>query len=298
MVGFSIVIVDEWIIKNQASYLAAGDLSFLQYGRTLMKVPIGVFGMAIGVAAYPSVSRMVASGGIPQAYGVLAHAVRLMLFATFAAQICLTLAGFEMTYLVWGLFASRFTLADAQDTGTILMFLCIGLAGWAAQTVISRGFYALGSTWLPTIVGTVVTAGLIPLYIVLRQNWGAVGLAVASSVSILIYVMLLGWLQRRRFEREAKAKGASLDHVPGMLDTALRLAAATAVAIAVGLVLRPTLIQLLPDNDDLAIVIRGTVLCAVGLGIYIALAWVLGVKELTEVEELAIRELRSRSHTS
>ena len=66
------------------------------------------------------------------------------------------------------------------------MFLCIGLAGWAAQTVISRGFYALGSTWLPTIVGTIVTAGLIPLYVVLRQYWGAVGLAVASSVSILI----------------------------------------------------------------------------------------------------------------
>jgi len=298
MIGFSIVIVDEWIIKNQASYLAAGELSFLQYGRTLMKVPIGVFGMAIGVAAYPSVSRMAAAGGIPQAYGVLAHAVRLMLFATFAAQICLTLAGFEMTYLVWGLFASRFTIADAQATGTVLMFLCIGLAGWAAQTVISRGFYALGSTWLPTIVGTIVTAGLIPLYVVLRQYWGAVGLAVASSVSILIYVMLLGWLQRRRFEREAKAKGTTLDNVPGMLDTALRLTAATAVAIAVGLALRPTLIQLLPDNDVLAIVIRATMLCAVGLGIYLALAWVLGVKELTEVEELAIRELRSRSHIS
>ena len=180
--------------------------------------------------------------------------------------------------MVWGLFASRFTIADAQATGTILMFLCIGLSGWAAQTVISRGFYALGSTWLPTIVGTIVTVGLIPLYMVLRQYWGAVGLAVASSVSILVYVMLLGWLQRRRFEREAKAKGTSLDNVPGMLDTALRLAAATAVAIAVGLAFRPMLIQLLPDNDDLAIVIRGTVLCAVGLGIYIALAWVLGVK--------------------
>ena len=46
------------------------------------------------------------------------------------------------------------------------------------------------------------------------------------------------WLQRRRFEREAMAKGTTLDNVPGMLDTALRLAAATAVAIAVGLALR------------------------------------------------------------
>jgi hypothetical protein len=36
MIGFSIVVVDEWIIKNQASYLPEGALSYLlQYGRTL-----------------------------------------------------------------------------------------------------------------------------------------------------------------------------------------------------------------------------------------------------------------------
>ena len=61
MIGFSIVIVDEWIVKNQASYLGPGVLSYLQYGRTLMKVPIGVFGMAAGVAAYPTISRLVAA---------------------------------------------------------------------------------------------------------------------------------------------------------------------------------------------------------------------------------------------
>ena len=61
MIGFSIVVVDEWIVKNQASYLAAGTLSYLQYGRTLMKVPIGIFGMAAGVAAYPTISRTVAA---------------------------------------------------------------------------------------------------------------------------------------------------------------------------------------------------------------------------------------------
>jgi putative peptidoglycan lipid II flippase len=301
MVGFSIVIVDEWIIKNQASYLAAGDLSFLQYGRTLMKVPIGVFGMAIGVGAYPSVSRMIAAKSIPQAYGVLARAIRLMLFGTFAAQICLTLAGFEFSYLIWGLYASRFTVADAHATGTVLMFLCIGLAGWAAQTVISRGFYALGSTWLPTLVGTGVTAALIPLYVVLRQHFGAVGLAVASSVSILIYVMLLGWLQRRRFEREAVAKDTTLDGVPGMLDTAIRLALAAAVAIAIGLLLRPTLVQLLPSNDLLSLLARAAALCAVGLGVYVFLAQILGVKEVGEIERIVLhirRRFRTLMQTS
>ena len=40
--------------REEPSLLSpAGALSQLQYGRTLMKVPIGMFGMAAGVAAYP-----------------------------------------------------------------------------------------------------------------------------------------------------------------------------------------------------------------------------------------------------
>jgi putative peptidoglycan lipid II flippase len=79
-----------------------------------------------------------------------------------------------------------------------------------------------------------------------------------------------------------------------MLDTAVRLAAATAVAIAVGLALRPMLIQLLPDNHVAAIVMRAGLLCAVGLGIYLVLARVLGVRELAEVERMAL-QIRTRS---
>jgi putative peptidoglycan lipid II flippase len=85
--------------------------------------------------------------------------------ATFAAQVCMTLAGFEGAYLIWGVFSSRFGIADAQATATVLAVLCFGLCGWAAQTVIGRGFYALGSTWLPTLVGTAVAFAVLPLYI-------------------------------------------------------------------------------------------------------------------------------------
>jgi putative peptidoglycan lipid II flippase len=302
MIGFSIVVVDEWIVKNQASYLAAGALSQLQYGRTLMKVPIGVFGMAAGVAAYPTISRMVAAGNVVEAYGVLCGAVRLMLFATFAAQVCLTLAGFEAVYLIWGMFASRFTVADAQATGTLLGFLCLGLGGWAAQTVISRGFYALGSTWLPTIVGTMVAFAAVPLYVLLRQHWGENGLATASSISILVYVLVLGWLQRRRFEREAAARGTTLHDVPGMLDAALRLALAAGLAIGIGFGLRVLLLKSLPGTDFIVILVRATVLCIVGGGIYLALARLFGIRELARFERMLLRRLRlprphHRDHT-
>jgi putative peptidoglycan lipid II flippase len=202
---------------------------------------------------------MVARGDVAQAYGVLCGAVRLMLFATFAAQVCLTLDGFEAAYLIWGMFASRFTVADAQATGVLLAYLCLGLTGWAAQSVISRGFYALGSTWLPTIVGTAVAFAAVPLYVVLRRHWGENGLATASSIAILAYVLVLGVLQRRRFEREAAAAGGTLDDVPGMMSAALRLALAAAIAIALGLILRGLLLATLPGAGFVTILVRATV---------------------------------------
>ncbi len=294
MIGFSIVLVDQWIIKNQASYLPAGDLSYLQYARTLMNVPIGVFGMAVGVAAYPSLSRMVAGGSIPEAYGVLVHAVRLMLVATFAAEVCLTLAGIEAVYLVWGAFASRFTAADAIATGTILGFMSLGLCGWAAQTLISRGFYALGSTWVPTLVGTIATVVLIPLYVVLRQQAGAIGLAIASSIAIIVYVLVLGGLQRRRFEREARVRGLTLGSGPGMLDGAWRAGLAAAIAIGCGLALRHGLMLWLPGMHVVPVLIRAVILCGVGVGLYALIVNRLGMHEFGELATMVAARLRRR----
>jgi putative peptidoglycan lipid II flippase len=295
MIGFSIVVVDEWIVKNQASFLGVGSLSYLQYGRTLMKVPIGMFGMAAGVAAYPTISALVAAGDVVRAYDLLCRAVRLMLLLTFAAQVCLTISGFEAVYLIWGLFADRFTVADAQQTASVLAFLCLGLSGWAAQTVISRGFYALESTWLPTVIGTAVAIITVPVYVVLRQQGGTIGLAIASSVSIMVYVMLLGWLQRRRFEREAAVRGVALERSSKMLGPALRLALAATVAASLGLVLRAHVMQWLPGTQITAILSRAAFLCTFGIAAYGAMAWLFGVGEVTEFGNVLLRKLGFRT---
>ena len=106
------------------------------------------------------------------------------------------------------------------------------------------------------------------IHIVLRQ-WGTIGLATASSISITVYVLLLGFLQRRRFEREAVQRGATLHDGPGMLDAALRLAAAAGIAVGIGLAVRAALLQSLPGVTLPAIFLRATVLCAIGGGIYL-----------------------------
>ena len=145
---------------------------------------------------------------------------------------------------------------------------------------------------MPTAVGTAVAIGMLPFYVVMRQYWGAAGLAVASTVAILIYVFLLGWLQYRHFRREALLKGGTLENAPGMLDAALRLGLAAAAAIAAGLALRSLLLGLLPDVRLWAVLVRGSVLGLVGIGSYIAVARWLGVRELVEIEQALLHKLR------
>ena len=131
-----------------------------------------------------------------------------------------------------------------------------------------------------------------PLYVVLRWQWGGIGLAIASSVAILIYVLLLGWLQYRRFQREAAAKGNSLQDVPSMLEAAVRLAAAAGIATGVGLGVRLLLLQFLPGMDLMVLIGRATVLCAIGLGIYLACARFFGIDELGKLERILLRKLK------
>jgi putative peptidoglycan lipid II flippase len=162
--------------------------------------------------------------------------------------------------------------------------------------VIGRGFYALGSTWLPTIVGTIITILTVPAYIALRRQAGATGLALASSLAITIYVAVLGFLQRRRFEREAATRGVTLDASEGMLSAVLRMMAAAAVASGLGLLLRGELLQWLPGTTMVTILLRAMLLCSVGSGVYLALVYIFGVRDLLNIKTAVAHKLQSLPH--
>ena len=107
-------------------------------------------------------------------------------------------------------------------------------------------------------------------------------MAIASAIAIVVYVLLLGWLQFRRFSREAAARGDSLDRVYGMLDPALRMGFACGAAIGAGFLIRLLLPQFLLGMGF------------VGLGFYLIIARLLGIHELAEVQELIRRKLTHR----
>lgn len=226
MIGFSVVAFDDFVVKRLASSMDSGMISRLQYARTLMKVPMGVFGLATGMATYPTLARLYAQGRSAEGWQTLLRALRMMLILALGAQAALSVCAADVATLIWG--TTRFSSAELQEIGHFTAWLGLGLWAWAAQSLVARGFYAQQNTWLPTLLGSAVMLLCYPLYVWLAQHHGGRGLTWASSSAISIYVGLLLWRLRRGAQPQAQRAGPTL---PGLV---LRLGLAMGAAVALG----------------------------------------------------------------
>ncbi len=275
MLGFSIMVVDDWLLKRYGSLVEDGVVSRLQYAKTLMKVPMGVFGLATGTAAYPTLARLMGEGKRVEAYETLVRACRLMLVLAFASQAAFSVAGAEVAEVIWG--TTRFTGAELEEIGLYTALFCLSLGAWSAATLIARGFYANQNTWVPTVVGSVVVLLFWPLYRWLGAIHGGMGLALASSLAVGTYVTVLAVLLRRRMA------GAESPRIGSLV---LRMIPAVALAVVAG--------RALDGVMAMPALVQGAITGSVALVSTLVLARLFGVPEVAEVVGLVGRKVRSR----
>lgn len=282
MLGFSVVALDDSILKYQGSLLADGSIATLSYAKSLMKVPMGVFGLAAGVAAFPTLARLVAAGAPDQAWDTLTRALRMMLVLAFGAQVVLTAAGTDIAALLYG---GRLGPAQLNDIGVCLAIFGVGLWAWAAQTLVARGYYALGQTWLPTALGSAVVIFALPLYSGLRESLGLYGLPIATSLAISGYVAALTLILKRQLGGAPSGLGRFLPRMALVTALSALLAGAARWALIGPL-------EALPGPAGAAL--RVLAAAVVGALSYIGLARLLGVAEISAVLRMIGARLPAR----
>ncbi len=181
MLGVSLLTIDQWISRRFASG-DTGGITHLDNARRIMLVPTAVLGQAAGMAALPFLARLYASGEVQRMIRVFGAALRGVLEVTVLAATWLALAAGPAVMLVFGW--GRNTLADVQDTATLLVAFSLGIPAWGLQGVAVRGFYARRDTFTPMLVSSVVAALSVPVYWALFQRLGVLGLALATSLGM------------------------------------------------------------------------------------------------------------------
>ena len=196
MLALSLSFTDDWIIRWFGSYLIPASITWLTYAKTLMRVPLGVVGQAIGVASFPVLSQLYSEGKLTELNRVLNDTFKGLIFLLVPIS-AFTIA--ESPYVVHLVFShTRLTPSDLQATASTLALFSVGMFAWGAQNLIARGFYCTRDTWTPAIVGTVFTFLDVPLYWWLVRQAQHLGLALASSSGIIVFTIVLFILLVRR----------------------------------------------------------------------------------------------------
>src|SRR5687767_2375137 len=127
------VLVDIFVVSG-----IDGGNSWLSYSFRLMQFPIGVFGVAIGTAAIPALSRLASEDRIVKFRETLSGALKLVFLLTIPAACGLIVLGEPIIALIYE--GGRFKPFDTNMTAWALSAYSIGLAGYAAIKVLSPSF--------------------------------------------------------------------------------------------------------------------------------------------------------------
>jgi len=202
MVGLTMTFSTELFSRWFGSYLPAGSVSSLNYSLRIMYVLVGVFGQAAGVASYPFLAKLLAENRTAEMNQLLDGTLRFVLLLIPFSALLIVLRH-EIILLVFQ--RGSFDAEATALTSRVLAFVLLGTVGFAAQAIISRGYYAAQNTLFPAIFGSLAVLVSIPVYYFGMKWMGVTGVALGLSFSALLQAALLYFLWNRRIGSRGSA---------------------------------------------------------------------------------------------
>ena len=262
------VFVNTWLATSQGT----GAVSWLNYAFRVMYLPIGLFGVSIGTAVLPEISRHAAVTDIAAMRRTVSSALRLMMMLNIPATIGLIVLARPVVSLL--LERGQFGAADTAATAAALTFYAPGLLGYSAVKIASPSFYALRDSRTPVFASAIAVVTNVLLNLMLIRVLGFRGLALGTALASALNAVLLLWLLRGRLGGlEGRRNARALMSIS---------AASLAMGVSVWLV-DSWLESLLPGSSTLIKATRVFVAISAGLVVLTAAARVLGIEEFDEM---------------
>jgi len=190
-----------------------GGLSWLGYAFRLMQFPIGVFGVAVGTASIPVLSRLASEEKIPEFRNTLSSSINLVFLLALPSACGLIVLGQPIIRLLYS-HGGAFKETDVPMTAWALSGYAVGLTGYAAIKVLSPAFYALNDARTPMVIALIsIVVNAVASYFLMDlfsgigvsaqypNGYGHVGVALATSCVALVNFLALAWFMRKKIKR-------------------------------------------------------------------------------------------------
>jgi putative peptidoglycan lipid II flippase len=290
ILGNAAVQINVMVNTNFASFVADpergldGPVSWLSYGFRFMQLPLGLFGVAIGSATLPAISRSAAAGRMDDFRHTLADSMKAVFLLTVPSAVGLAILGESIIGAIYQ--GGQFQVYDTEQTARALSCYAVGLIGYAALKVLTPAFYALNDSRTPMLVsfGSIVVNYGVAYTMVhgagIRQN----GLALATSGVAMFGFLVQFLLMRKRIH------GIQGRSIAGEF---LKIGAAAAVMAAM-IALSTHLMRGWLGISQLARLADLAVSVPIGLAVYYTACKILGVAGIDMVLRSFTRPVQER----
>ena len=137
------------MVSHFISTFQEGAPSWLYYSDRLYQLPLGIIGIAMGIALLPALSRRLRAGDDAGAMMSMNRAIEIAAYLTLPATFALAVMP---EFLIQGLFErGRFLPGDTVQTAKALQMFAFGLPAFVLLKVLTPAFFARENTRTPMI---------------------------------------------------------------------------------------------------------------------------------------------------
>ena len=171
-----------------ASGLQEGSVSALNYSNRLISFASGIFIMAIMSIMYPMFSKYIINAEEAKLNQSIRTSIRLLLLVMLPITAIVFVYNHEIVSIVFQ--RGEFDDTATQATSSVFFFYSIGIIFLGLRELFNKVFYAQKNTKTPLLISSVSVSINIILSINLVDILGIKGLALSTSISLIIYVLL------------------------------------------------------------------------------------------------------------
>jgi putative peptidoglycan lipid II flippase len=177
---------------NFATSLETGAVTWLYFAFRLVQLPIGMFGVAVGAAILPTLTKSIteAHGKVDvKASREIVNAMDLVAWLMIPCTLALVIGSQDLTRVLYE--AGQFGERDTSATAIAIEAYSYGLLGYGILKVMNSYYYATGRTKFPMAVSIFSILANYVANALFVKKFGHQGLAITASVTLTLNSLLL-----------------------------------------------------------------------------------------------------------
>jgi putative peptidoglycan lipid II flippase len=204
LLGVAVVQLNFWVNTWLASKMAAGSVTGLYYGFSLMLMAQAAIAQSVAIAAMPTFSTQHALGKLDEMRSSLAASLRGVILLALPASAGLIVLREPIIALLYQ--RGEFDERSVQIVAWALLWYAAGLLGHSIMEILTRAFYAQQDTKTPVLIGTAAMTLNVIFSVAFSRIFASIGwmphggLALANSLATALEAVALFVVMRKRLD--------------------------------------------------------------------------------------------------